>query len=149
MYGKALAEYLQAKLAEKGYSVPFICAEDWGWWVELKTDPLRSGICIYARPETSDPIEYVCTDRFNGERKWSWSKFRFLDTKPLANQLHEDLLATFRADDEVQVVAKNFPFNAVVYVCFSKNNVTPREHLRCRRDRPYAAIPIERLSFIG
>ena len=34
--GKRLAEYLQAKLTERGYDVPFTLLEDWGWWVELK-----------------------------------------------------------------------------------------------------------------
>jgi hypothetical protein len=68
MYGKALAEYLQKELTEVGYTVPFVCAEDWGWWVELSTDPIRSGVSIYALPET-DPIEYVCTDGFVKDKK--------------------------------------------------------------------------------
>ena len=45
-YGKALAEYLQAELAKRGYDAPFVCCEDWGWWVELKA-PFTFGVCIY------------------------------------------------------------------------------------------------------
>lgn len=81
MYGKALSEYLKAELTKQGYQVPFVCAEDWGWWVELSVDQMRAGICVYAVPETSEPVEYVCTDGFKGDRKWSWSKFRFIDTR--------------------------------------------------------------------
>ena len=43
MYGKALAEYLQDKLAARAYDVPFVCCEDWGWWVELKAAPFTLG----------------------------------------------------------------------------------------------------------
>ena len=46
MYGKALAQYLQGKLRERGYAAPFICCEDWGWWVELKAAPVAFGVCI-------------------------------------------------------------------------------------------------------
>jgi hypothetical protein len=52
MYGKALAEYLQAKLRNRGYDAPFVCCED-----------------------------------------WSWKGFRFVDTSPWVEKLHEDLIA--------------------------------------------------------
>lgn len=111
-YGKALAEYLQIKLTERGYTVPFVCAEDWGWWVELSLTSIRSGVCIYAIPETSDPIEYICTDGFNGDKKWSWSKFRFIDIKPMAAKLFDDLNDIFTKDPEVTVVeiTEDFPY---------------------------------------
>ena len=44
MYGKAAAEYLQLKLRERGYEVPFVCCEDWGWWVELKNAPFECAV---------------------------------------------------------------------------------------------------------
>jgi len=31
MYGKALAQYLQGKLKDRGYDAPFICCEDYGF----------------------------------------------------------------------------------------------------------------------
>ena len=30
LYGRAVAQYLQAKLGERGYDAPFFCCEDWG-----------------------------------------------------------------------------------------------------------------------
>ncbi len=112
MYGKALAEYLQARLRDRGYDAPFVCCEDWGWWVELKTAPFAFGVCIYSGPEEDGPVDFVCTDGASAPRKWSWKKFRFIETSPWVNKLHEDLLAIFQADQEVEIVGvvDEFPF---------------------------------------
>ena len=104
MYGKALALYLQSKLSERGYQTPFVVAEDWGWWVEIANAPFTFGVCIYAARESAEPTEYVCTDGATGPRKWSWSKFRFIDTQPLADKLCDDLIAIFEADEDIAVV---------------------------------------------
>jgi hypothetical protein len=111
MYGKALAQYLQAKLTDRGYQAPFVCCEDWGWWVELKDVPFAFGVCIYSKP-AENPIEFVCTDGAVGLRKWSWKRFRFMDTSPWVTKLHEDLLAVFQADKDVKIVgtSEEFPF---------------------------------------
>ena len=61
MYGKALAQYLQAKLVDLGYNAPFICCEDWGWWVELRGAPFVFGVCIYSRVGEDGPVDFVCT----------------------------------------------------------------------------------------
>ncbi len=116
MYGKALAQYLQTKLRERGYEAPFVCCEDWGWWVELKGPPFPFGVCIYAAPGQKPPApdrpaDYVCTDGAVGPRQWSWRKFRFVDTAPWVQKLHADLLAIFQADPEVETcgVSDDFP----------------------------------------
>jgi hypothetical protein len=64
MYGKALAQYLQLKLGERGYDAPFICCEDWGWWVELKA-PFTFGVCIYCGPEREGEGRYHVVDRWS------------------------------------------------------------------------------------
>ncbi len=112
MFGKALAEYLQRKLTERGYDVPFFCCEDWGWWVELPEAPFAFGVCIYAAPSEGNPTEYACTDGAAAARKWSWKRFRFVDTAPWVTKLHDDLLAIFQADPEVEIVGvtDDFPF---------------------------------------
>jgi hypothetical protein len=111
MYGKSLAQYLQAKLSGRGYEAPFVCCEDWGWWVELKGAPFKFGVCIYSRAEEEGPIDFVCTDGAPGPRKWSWRGFRFVDTSPWVKKLHEDLMSVFQTDKEVEVVgvSEEFP----------------------------------------
>ncbi len=111
MYGKALAKYLQAKLSDRGYDAPFVCCEDWGWWVELRTAPFAFGVCIYSGPEEDGPVDFVCTDGATGPRKWCWKRFRFVDTSPWVKKLHEDLLAVFQADKDVEIVgiSEGFP----------------------------------------
>lgn len=103
-YGKAVAQYLQARLQERGYQVPFYCCEDWGWWVELKNAPFAFGVCIYSGPKRDRPIDFFCTDSIHGERKWSWSQFRFLNTNPWVQKLHQDMVAIFQADPEIELV---------------------------------------------
>ena len=105
MYGKALAQYLQGKLKERGYNAPFFCCEDWGWWVELKNAPFVFGVCIYCGPEEKKPLDLFCTDGATSAKKWSWRKFNFIDTTPWVVKLHEDLVLIFQADPEVQVVS--------------------------------------------
>ena len=111
MYGKALAEYLQAQLTDRGYDAPFVCCEDWGWWVELKTVSFTFGVCIYSKLEGNGPAEFACTDGATAARKWSWKTFRFVDTSPWVRQLHEDLMAIFQADGEVEIIgiSEEFP----------------------------------------
>ncbi len=104
MYGKAVAEYLQSRLQTRGYDAPFFCCEDWGWWVELKNAPFKFGVCVYCGPERDGPFDFFCTAGVFGRKKWSWSKFRFVDTAPWVEKLHEDMVAIFRADPEVQLV---------------------------------------------
>ena len=111
MYGKALAEYVQATLNDRGYDAPFVCCEDWGWWVELKTAPFAFGVCIYSGPDEEGPVDFVCTDGANAPRKWSWKRFRFVDTSPWVQKLNEDLMAVFQADADVEIVgvSEDFP----------------------------------------
>jgi len=105
MYGKAVAEYLQTRLNDRGYDAPFYCCEDWGWWVELKGMPFTFGVCIYCSEERDGLLDYFCTDGAPSPRKWSWKKFGFIDTRPRVEKLHADLVAIFREDSEVEVVA--------------------------------------------
>jgi hypothetical protein len=113
IYGKALAEYLQGRLNERGYDAPFVCCEDWGWWVEVRGAPFPFGVCVYGRTDEANSLtEFVCTDGAVGPRQWSWRRFRFLDTTEWVERLHEELLSVFRADREVQTlgVIEEFPW---------------------------------------
>jgi hypothetical protein len=114
MYGKALAQYLQMKLSARGYEAPFICCEDWGWWVELKNAPFVFGVCIYCGHERDGPLDLFCTDGAVGRTKWSWRRFRFVKTAPWVEKLHEDLVSIFRADPDVEIISTSLdsPFPA-------------------------------------
>jgi hypothetical protein len=111
-YGKALAEYVQAKLNECGYDAPFLCCEDWGWWVELKGAPFAFGVCVYSKPGDEAPVEFLCTDGAAGPRQWSWKRFRFVETAPWVSKLQKDLVEIFKGDPAVEVlgVTDEFPF---------------------------------------
>lgn len=104
-YGKALAEYLKAKLRERGYTVPFVCCEDWGWWVEVADAPFVFGVGLgYSGEERDGLLVYTCFVGLLGRRKWSWRRWRFVETAPWAERLDADLLAVFQADPEVELV---------------------------------------------
>lgn len=112
MYGKALATYLQEQLNKRSVDAPFVCCEDWGWWVAVDNAPFNFGVCIYCVPAEEGPVEYVCTDGAAGPRVWSWKRFRFLETAAWVARLHEDLMAIFQADADVEIVgvSDEFPF---------------------------------------
>lgn len=103
-YGKALAEYLADELRHRGYDVPFVCCEDWGWWIELKGFSFSFGVCVYGSEIGSGQLDLYVTDGAVGERAWSWKKFWFVDTRDAASKLRQDLIAIFESDPEVDVL---------------------------------------------
>lgn len=111
IYGKALAEYLAEKLRGKGYDVPFSCGEDWGWWVEIKGQPYSLGCCVYGGPDIAETSEFCVKISRDAERKWSFLKFRVIDTRDRVEELFSDLEAIFAADLEIEIVGltEDFP----------------------------------------
>ncbi len=105
MYGKALALYLQEKLKARGYDAPFICCEDWGWWIELKGAPFVFGVCIYCGPKVDGVLDLFCTDGATANKNWNWRKFRVVDTTPWVAKLHADLVSVLQADPDIKVVS--------------------------------------------
>lgn len=115
MYGKALAQYLQAELGSRHYDAPFICCEDWGWWVELKAEQGHAGVCVYCHKlnEQRDPplpTHYVVTEGALSRKKWSWSRFRFIDIGAWVDQLHTDLLTILELDPDIEVLGTSQEF---------------------------------------
>lgn len=138
MYGKAVAQYLQEKLRDRGYEVPFFCNEDWGWFVKLKDAPFDFGVCIYCWPAKDRPLDFFCTDSAVGPKQWSWSRFRFVDTRPWVRKLHDDMVAIFRGDPEVEVVNTDLSDlysrdeeDAVSLNCPNCNLTNPASAFRC------------------
>lgn len=111
-YGKALSIYLKEKLTQKGYDVPSFFCEDWGWWINIKTNIINLGICIYnLSPPELEPTEYVCCTSIKGERKWIWGKFKFIETKAINEKIVNEIVQIFKSDKEIKVVeiTEDFP----------------------------------------
>jgi len=107
-YGQAFAEYLEAKLGEIGYEVPFSCCEDWGWWVEINLPVRRIGLCCYRDHDENTECDFVCSTSPPENRAWSWKRFRFVDLSEEFERLTTDLKAIFDQDPEVEYIGE-FP----------------------------------------
>jgi hypothetical protein len=110
-YGKALAQYLEAKLKERGYDVPFICCEDWGWWLQIRGQPFTLGLCVYGGASLAETQELCFTISTEPGRRWSWTRFRFIDTKDRIEKLFSDLKLIVSEDPDIQVLGypEDFP----------------------------------------
>ena len=58
LWGKRLAEYLVARLAEQGIKTEPLVAEDWGWYVPIKNEGFRLALCC--GHQDGDDDEFLC-----------------------------------------------------------------------------------------
>ena len=111
MYGKAFARYLQGSLAQYGYETPDIVCEDWGWWVTIDGLPFSCGIGIYGlQIDDTNDLDLCVTVLTPRGKKWSWSKFRFVDTTAEIDRLHETIRNICIEDGDVNLVAETPDF---------------------------------------
>jgi hypothetical protein len=111
MYGKALCQYLAAKLPSAGIDVPGYCNEDWGWWLEVKRGPFKMGLCIYSEPEVeTNPERYAIGPSITEPKKWSWSKLGNEDVSQEVLAIIDTMETIFRNDPEVQSVTRHDDF---------------------------------------
>ena len=103
-YGKALAEHLKRELEGRGYEVPFVCCEDWGWWVEIAGNPFVTGVCVYATESLPESKELCVVASPDPGKAWSWRRFRFVETTDVSIQLQSELMTIFQQDSEVEVL---------------------------------------------
>lgn len=103
-YGKALSEYLQEHLGARGYEVSSVDCEDWGWWVEIEGNPVTTGVLVYATSSLPETHELCVAVTPNPGKKWSWGRFRFVDTTAIASKLQADLTAILESDPAVEVL---------------------------------------------
>jgi hypothetical protein len=110
-YGKALAEYLRQCLRERSINAPFTCCEDWGWWVEVKDLPFVAGVCVYATDEMPETKEFCVSVSPAPERRWSWSRFRVVDTSRDVGRILSAVTSILEADPEVEILGfpKEYP----------------------------------------
>ncbi|TWT89599.1 hypothetical protein [Stieleria varia] len=111
MYGKACAQYLQTSLAGRGYSVPFVVCEDWGWWVDVKGLDFTCGIGVYGiQIDDSGDLDLCVTVLTPKGKKWSWTKLRSIDTSAEVDKLHETIRSIFEDDVDVTIVCESPDF---------------------------------------
>ena len=111
MYGKAISLHLQRTLAQRGYDMPDVVAEDWGWWVTVGGAPFGLGLCVYCWDDTSDvPVEYAIMSSVTKDRIWSWRKFRMIDAVPVVTKLMDDVEDIMNTDPEVEVIGRTDEF---------------------------------------
>ncbi|MFO0916238.1 MAG: hypothetical protein U0795_24985 [Pirellulales bacterium] len=111
IYGKACAQYLQARLAQHGYSTPCVVCEDWGWWVEVGGLEFLCGIGVYGMQiDDSDELDLCVTVFAPRGKKWIWRKLKWIDTTAEVDRLHETLHAIFAADPDVTILGESPDF---------------------------------------
>jgi hypothetical protein len=108
MYGKALCLYLESVLPDAGVTVPFFCAEDWGWWLEVAHGAFTMGLCIYSDPAAEkDPGRYAILPSIHDARQWSWSKFRRVDKSANVLGLMAIVERVLRQDSDIAAVTRH------------------------------------------
>ena len=113
MYGKALCKYLEHNLPKTDIKVPFFCAEDWGWWLEVEQNNFKMALCIYSDPDAQrDPEKYAILPSITSEKKWSWFKFKNIDVSKNVLNVIDVLEKLFKEDNEIKSVTRHddFPF---------------------------------------
>ena len=111
MYGKALAEYLQSRLAHRGYQTPLVVCEDWGWWLTIAGLPFTCGLCIYgSRIDDSDDLDLCVTISTAKGRKWSWGRFRFIETTAEVERLHQAVRSVLTDDSDIAILGETPDF---------------------------------------
>lgn len=107
-YGKSLVDYLQTRLEAQGYEIPFSVAEDFGWWIEIKTQLLApTHIALRRSHEDSGVADFaVVVD--DSPRKWSWKRFRFVDLSAFQEKLASDVHEILTSDTDIEFIADNF-----------------------------------------
>ena len=112
-YGKALSRYLKGQLESRGYEVPFICCEDWGWWVEISGNLFSTGVRVYATEALPESQELCVVASPDPGKKWSWRRLRFVETTAVAAKLQVDLMEIFSSDSGIEVIglAETYPLD--------------------------------------
>ena len=106
-YGKALAVHLEERLKSRGFDVPFVICEDWGWWVEISGQPFSLGCCVYGASHSPTQNDLYVTLSRCAELKWSFLRFKFIDTRERVESVSSTLLSIFTDDAEVEVVDRD------------------------------------------
>jgi hypothetical protein len=105
LWGKRLAEYLVAALAGKGIGTDEAIAEDWGWYIPVRHDGFRLGLCC--GHQDGDEDEFLC---FTEPARPVVKKiFKSIDATPELVRLTDALDQIFNADGDIRDVEWSEP----------------------------------------
>ena len=108
MYGKALCIYLEKELPKFNINVPSFCCEDWGWWVDVNTNEIEMGLCVYSDPKLGvRPTRYAVMSSITEGKKWVWSKFRKIDVSQDVTRIMDAVEKLFKEDSEITQVSRH------------------------------------------
>ncbi len=106
-FGQALANYIKERLEQLGYIVTFLCAEDFGWWLEIRLPVVTTSVICRRAHEDEGVCDFaVVTD--SRKKKWSWKRFRSIDITAELEKLGADLEKIFAADPDIEVIGYDF-----------------------------------------
>ena len=105
LWGKRLAEYLVARLAEQGIETEPLVAEDWGWYVPLKNEGFRLALCCGHQDGEDD--EFLCFTEPSHPvvRKF----FKKIDAAPQLTRLTTALQQILARDPDIREVVWSEP----------------------------------------
>ena len=111
IYGKQLAEWLKARLEERGYKVEPIIHEDWGRCLMCSRQPfllwvgcanMTSLSASSDAPPSKEQLTWHC---FATAEVFFWKKlFRKIETEPAVAKLHADLGVILAAEPSITLV---------------------------------------------
>ena len=113
IYGKQLAEWLKARLEDRGYKVEPIIHEDWGRCLMCSRQPFLLWVgCanmtdLSASPDAPPLKEQITWHCFATAEVLFWKKlFRKIETEPALAKLRADLGEILTADPTITMVAE-------------------------------------------
>lgn len=105
LWGKRLAEYLVAKLGEKGIETEQFVAEDWGYYIPVKNEGFRLAICC--GHQNGDDDEFLC---FTDPDKPLVKKlFKKIDATAQLTRLTEAMRQILASEPEIKDVVWSEP----------------------------------------
>jgi hypothetical protein len=105
LWGKRLAEYLVARLAEHGLKADDIIAEDWGWYIPMNLDGAKVALCC--GHQGGDDDQFLCfTDPQQPVLK---RLFKKIDMTPHLTRVTEALDKILSVDPEIGAISWREP----------------------------------------
>ena len=138
-YGQALAEYMQKSLQARDYSVPFICCEDFGWWVEVKLERTSVGVTCIRAHEDDGPCDFAVVAG-DCEMKWSWKHFGRVNISSELEALEKDLLDVFTKDTDIEVIARNFDSLELLAFSDTSEDAPPGQPPNDHAEKPFKPL---------